>query len=102
LSDDAFEPEALLGASFQLSFAAVAALVAVYEARGAIVSRRRETPLNVAQGRAAIWRERIADRLLHGPWAAHFATLCAISATASFMANLSAPGASLHVKSRSS
>jgi competence protein ComEC len=84
----AFEPEALLGASFQLSFAAVAALVAVYEARGAIISRRRETPSHViAQSRFAIWRETIADRLLHGPWAALFATLCATSATASFMAN---------------
>ncbi len=39
----AFEPEALLGASFQLSFAAVAALVAVYEARGASFAKRRET-----------------------------------------------------------
>lgn len=83
----AFEPEALLGASFQLSFAAVAALIAVYEARGAIVSRRRETTLRIVQGRAAIMRERIGDNLLHGPWAALFATLCATSATASFMAN---------------
>ncbi len=33
------EPEALLGASFQLSFAAVAALIAVYEARGAAQGR---------------------------------------------------------------
>ena len=33
------EPEALLGASFQLSFAAVAALVAVYEGRGAAPKR---------------------------------------------------------------
>ena len=84
----AFEPEALLGASFQLSFAAVAALVAVYETRGAMIARRRETPAHVVpQGRLAIWRETIADRLLHGPWAALFATLCATSATASFMAN---------------
>ena len=36
------EPEAMLGASFQLSFAAVAALVAVYEARtGACGARQR-------------------------------------------------------------
>src|ERR1700731_366065 len=33
------EPEAIMGASFQLSFAAVAALVAVYEARVAAWSR---------------------------------------------------------------
>jgi competence protein ComEC len=36
------EPEALLGASFQLSFAAVAALVAIYEARLAAMARERE------------------------------------------------------------
>ena len=36
------EPEAMLGASFQLSFAAVAALVAVYEARMNIRSQIRE------------------------------------------------------------
>ena len=35
------EPEALLGASFQLSFAAVAALVAVWEARIAAIARER-------------------------------------------------------------
>jgi competence protein ComEC len=84
----AFEPEALLGASFQLSFAAVAALVAVYEARGAAIVRRRETQAHaIPRSRFAIWRERISDSLSHGPWAAFFATLCATSATASFMAN---------------
>ena len=38
----AFEPEALLGASFQLSFAAVAALIAVYEWRGEYLAKRRD------------------------------------------------------------
>ncbi|MFO1134538.1 MAG: ComEC/Rec2 family competence protein [Rhodoblastus sp.] len=37
----AVEPEALMGASFQLSFAAVAALVAVWEARLAAQARAR-------------------------------------------------------------
>lgn len=37
----ALEPEALVGASFQLSFAAVYGLIAGYEALGPLVSRRR-------------------------------------------------------------
>jgi len=83
----AFEPEALLGASFQLSFAAVAALVAVYESRGAMIARGRE-PLVAAPppGRFAQWRESLAETLLRGPGAPLFATFCATSATASFMA----------------
>jgi competence protein ComEC len=83
----AFQPEAILGASFQLSFAAVAALVAVYEWRGDYVAQTR------AQGfdgrpptRSAEWRETIVEKLLHGPGAALVATLCATAATASFMA----------------
>jgi competence protein ComEC len=86
----AFQPEALLGASFQLSFAAVAALVAVYEARGAAIQIRREPPRVAAPARepsrAARWRETIADFALTGPAAPLVATLCATSATASFMA----------------
>jgi competence protein ComEC len=83
----AFEPEALLGASFQLSFAAVAALVAVYEARGALVDRRREPSVSRAPARpAARWRDSLAESLLRGPGAPLFATFCATSATASFMA----------------
>ncbi len=86
----AIEPEAVLGASFQLSFAAVAALVAVYEARTGFRVRRREEEFG---GRPAaitsIWRERLAsleEKLAHGPLALLFATFCATSATASFMA----------------
>lgn len=83
----AFQPEALLGASFQLSFAAVAARVAVYEARGAMIERRRETPpFGRAPSRFVRWRESAGELLLHGPAAPIFATLCATSATASFMA----------------
>ncbi len=82
----AFEPEALLGASFQLSFAAVAALIAVYEWRGEYLAKRRIDD-RAPQGRWGAIRETIVERLLHGPGAAIFATLCATSATASFMAN---------------
>jgi len=84
----AFQPEALLGASFQLSFAAVAALVAVYEARGALIDRRREPPVfGRTPSRLAKWRESAGELLLRGPAAPIFATLCATSATASFMAD---------------
>ncbi|WP_159727403.1 ComEC/Rec2 family competence protein [Methylosinus sp. Ce-a6] len=83
----AFQPEALLGASFQLSFAAVAALVAVYEARGASIERRREPQaFGRTPSRFDRWRESAAELLLRGPAAPIFATLCATSATASFMA----------------
>ncbi|BBU62629.1 competence protein ComEC [Methylosinus sp. C49] len=83
----AFQPEALLGASFQLSFAAVAALVAVYEARGALIERRREPPaFGRTPTRLMRWRENMSELLLRGPAAPIFATLCATSATASFMA----------------
>lgn len=84
----AFEPEALLGASFQLSFAAVAALIAVYEARGALLAARREPPaFGLERSRLSSLRDNVAEHLLHGPGAPLFATLCATSATASFMAN---------------
>ncbi|MGO8739974.1 ComEC/Rec2 family competence protein [Rhodoblastus sp.] len=85
----ALEPEALLGASFQLSFAAVAALVAVYESRGA--ARRRPAAANKAAGTDAERAARgLADHWAevsrHGVFAALIATFCATSATASFMA----------------
>ena len=79
----AIEPEAILGVSFQLSFAAVAALVAVMEARLAardidpdpFVPKRGERP---KRGRFSA--------LLERPLALLFATAFATSATASFMA----------------
>lgn len=83
----AFEPEALLGASFQLSFAAVAALIAVYEWRSDAMVRRRAVVAAPRSGPIAILREALAGHMLHGPGAAVVATLCATSATASFMAN---------------
>lgn len=81
------EPEAILGASFQLSFAAVGALIAVYEWRGAaLAGSRAQSILPAVQSRAAELREAMLDRLLHGPGAPLLATLCATSATAAFMA----------------
>jgi competence protein ComEC len=84
----AFEPEALLGASFQLSFAAVAALIAVFEARDESRAAMRGGQPNM---RAAGAPMRVFARLWSGastgPGAALFATFCATSATASFMAN---------------
>jgi len=87
----AFEPEALLGASFQLSFAAVAALIAVYESRNEIRYAQRERATDIWAGGALPPPEGLFSRLrrgaLLGPGAALFATFCATSATASFMAN---------------
>lgn len=79
------EPEALLGASFQLSFAAVAGLIAVYEAR----ARRRETRPDPGAGRRPDpslglwgWPARVGSALRD----LMIATACATGATASFMA----------------
>ena len=77
----AMEPEAVMGVSFQLSFAAVAALVAVMEARltaqeagpDPFVPVRPQPP--TMPGKLAA---KVRDLL--------FATACATSATASFMA----------------
>jgi competence protein ComEC len=79
----ALEPEAILGVSFQLSFAAVGALIAVLEARLA----RAETtgdpfmpkPRDPKRGFVVLhFIDKPADLLV--------ATLCATTATASFMA----------------
>ncbi len=80
----AIEPEAILGVSFQLSFAAVAALVAVMEARLAardvdpdpFVPKRGEAPKGGP----------LAAHLVEKPLALLIATAFATSATASFMA----------------
>jgi len=84
------EPDAVLSASFQLSFAAVAALVAVFEARSSFAAERREQSAGPAPAAiTSIWKERLAqirERLAHGPAALIFATFCATTATASFMA----------------
>jgi competence protein ComEC len=80
-----FEPEAVLGASFQLSFAAVSALVAVGEARLESSARRR------AQGerRAASppgFLSRVLGRAVEALAWLFIATFCATLATASYMA----------------
>ncbi len=84
------EPEAILGASFQLSFAAVAALVAVYEARAGFRVRRHEEEFGARPAAiTSAWKQRLAawqDRFARGPFALLFATFCATSATACFMA----------------
>ena len=84
-----FEPEALLGASFQLSFAAVAALVAVYEARMAARARDATADIVMPTKAASGWFRPRYGRAYgrgHGLRQALFATFCATSATASFMA----------------
>lgn len=80
------EPEAILGASFQLSFAAVAALVAVWEARLSAQNRARNTPPTQATGRWGGFAQWASDARWHGLGAALFATFCATAATSSFMA----------------
>ena len=83
-----FEPEALLGASFQLSFAAVAALVAIWEARSAAAKQIRtlvEMPMRPRVDR----NDKLLmflERARHGPAAMLLSTICATTATASFMA----------------
>ncbi len=83
------QPEAIMGASFQPSFAAVAALVAVYEAR--MAAWGRDEPLGKASRPVEGERKRMALEILkphlrRGPLGLLFATFCATSATASFMA----------------
>jgi competence protein ComEC len=77
------EPEAILGVSFQLSFAAVAALVAVMEARLAGMETDPD-PYLPQRGRPP--PRGLLSEILHKPLALLFATACATSATASFMA----------------
>ncbi|MGO9432231.1 ComEC/Rec2 family competence protein [Rhodoblastus sp.] len=90
------QPEALLGASFQLSFAAVAALVAVYESRATAVGfvagakaadgMHPGMPPRETKEAGRSLAENLAERSRHGIPGALFATFCATSATASFMA----------------
>src|SRR5664279_4032090 len=80
----ALEPEAILGVSFQLSFAAVGALVAVMEARLARLDQGKDPFAPTRQKprlRPPFWK-----KLVDKPLGLLFATLCATSATASFMA----------------
>lgn len=78
-------PEAILGASFQLSFAAVAALVSVYESRGA-PARLSDERGGLQPARSDGWRAKARALFDHRPLGLLLATLCATAATASFMA----------------
>jgi competence protein ComEC len=80
----ALEPEAILGVSFQLSFAAVGALVAVLEARMS-AGEQCEDPF-VLKPQRQPRRGIVALHLIDKPLGLLLATLCATSATASFMA----------------
>src|SRR5208282_2172336 len=80
----AIEPEAILGVSFQLSFAAVEALVAVMEAR--LAAHDVDPDPFVPKRGAGPRRGLLAAHLVDRPLALLLATACATSATASFMA----------------
>ena len=80
----AIEPEAILGVSFQLSFAAVAALVAVMESRIAALDVDPD-PFVPKRG-AAAKPGFFGAHLIEKPLALLVATAFATSATASFMA----------------
>jgi competence protein ComEC len=80
----ALEPDAIMGVSFQLSFAAVAALIAVMEMRLAQRDRHPD-PFLPAQGRPPR-RSALLVHVVDKPLHLLLATLCATSATASFMA----------------
>jgi competence protein ComEC len=80
----AIEPEAILGVSFQLSFAAVAALVAVMEAR--LAARDLDPDPFVPKRGDGPKRGTFATHLVDRPLALLLATAFATSATASFMA----------------
>jgi competence protein ComEC len=79
----ALEPEAILSVSFQLSFAAVGALVAVLEAR---LARAELSDDPFLPNPRAPKRGRLAIHLIDKPLGLLVATLCATAATASFMA----------------
>jgi competence protein ComEC len=80
----ALEPEAILGVSFQLSFAAVGALVAVMEARLAR-AEEGDDPFLPARGRGPR-RGAFLVHVVDKPIGLGLATLAATGATASFMA----------------
>ncbi|MBV8770095.1 MAG: ComEC/Rec2 family competence protein [Hyphomicrobiales bacterium] len=80
-----FEPEAVLGASFQLSFAAVSALVAVSEARTEISARRRAQRERREAPPKGVLSRMLARAVEVLVWL-FIATFCATLATASYMA----------------
>ncbi len=84
----AFEPEAIMGASFQLSFAAVAALIAVQEARFRRAPRDEDpfAPKNAPARRFGRGPLRHFASFGHATAGLFIATIFATAATASFMA----------------
>jgi len=80
----ALEPDAIVGVSFQLSFAAVAALIAVMEARLAALDHRPDPflPGRSREPRRGTLMAHVVDR----PVRILLAAFCATCATASFMA----------------
>jgi competence protein ComEC len=83
LSVVALEPEAILSVSFQLSFAAVGALIAVLEAR---VARAEYSGDPFVANPRGPKRGALSLHLVDKPLGVIVATLCATAATASFMA----------------
>jgi competence protein ComEC len=81
------EPEALLGVSFQLSFAAVAGLIVAYEfyAKNAYKKASLYEQNIKVQSEPAAW-DGFIDVIKRGPWMILFSTLCASLATVSYMA----------------
>src|SRR5579863_4165830 len=79
----ALEPEAVLGVSFQLSFAAVGALIAVLEAR---LDRLEPEDDPFAATKPTLIKGGLLVHLIEKPLALIVATCFATSATASFMA----------------
>lgn len=81
------EPEAILGVSFQLSFAAVAGLIAVYEIKYASrqpdLADKEEAGTQIAAG--LNWYGALIDFIARGPLLVLLSTLCASLATLSFM-----------------
>ena len=85
----AMEPETILGASFELSFAAVAALVAVQEARSLHKASRSQAVSRPDLRARADWFVTGMDRavaMVRGAGRLLFATVAATSATAPVMA----------------
>jgi competence protein ComEC len=80
----AVEPDAIVGVSFQLSFAAVTALIAVMEARLAALDHRPD-PFLPGRGRPPS-RGALMTHFVDKPVRLLLAAFCATCATASFMA----------------
>jgi competence protein ComEC len=79
------EPMGVMGASFQLSFAAVAALMAVYEIMQSVKRRRSQPEDSNSASEDMSWLARLGSWLLRGPCLLLLSTCGASLATMSFM-----------------